>query len=596
MAGFKQLILEMMPVGMYSFDGEQVDRDTRYINDEIIIDETRNQDGNITVETYDFPPYRAGTPGHVPLDHYDQKSLRFCPGGAMLAAEAAGYSRFPKGMITVKNNLGFDFSSKEFTYAFFIKQGNVDWSTQGNRHFTDVIFDHDGICRVTQSYDWWNSGSTIWGVNIPSISGGSIGINGSIGPGLSGLSAFIVIRFKKFVLDVFKDGNLIYRKDFRSSIDQDSFTLEGSSKDLTIGGAKYPINSDLWSDRCCRPTELDQFTVFNRGITDLEIAKLYRRIFPYTDMVLKDNPRTFYEMADDTVVDWVLNSSGHTNSQLTIYGEITNTIVRQEGPMPFTSSILFRDGVSLKTNYSWNDENILLPLSNTSNFTMMMYFKLDHSDTGVLISQQSDKPTYEGFSLWVNSRNQTRFPGGIELVFNDNEPSVFVTSISTIQWQHLVIRKTGTFYDIWINGDHVLEHHEHITKTTLSTTVGTSLLASHLNVKPISAYMSNFIVYTHALSDIKIMAFMNYDKIYTIRGTVTMNGAPASATVRIYNHRTGELMCEQQSDGETGVYNISLFDNSAVDVVVFDRDNMTVKLRAYGPIVPYEFDDNPYIP
>lgn len=596
MAGFKQLILGMVPVGMYSFDGEQVDRDTRYINDEIIIDETRNQDGNITVETYNFPPYRAGTPGHVPLDHYDQKSFRFCPGGAMIAAEAAGYSRFPKGMITVKNNLGFDFSGKEFTYAFFIKRNDADWSTQGNRHFTDVIFDHEGICRVFQAYDWWNSNSTIWGVTIPSIAGGTASIRGSIGPGLSELSTFIVIRFKNFILDIFRDGNLISRTDYRKNVDQDSFTLEGSSKDLTIGGAKYPVNSDLWSDRCCTPTELDQFTVFNRGLTDLEIAKLYRRIYPFTEMVLKDDPRSFYEMADDTVVTRQLNSSGGTNSGLNIYGDINNAIVRQEGPMAFTSSILFRDGVTFKTNSAYNDENVLLPLSDTSNFTMMLYFKLDHSDTGVLFSQQSDKPTYEGLSLWVNSRDQTRFPGGIELVFNDNKPPVYVTTISTLQWQHLIIRKTGTFYDIWINGDHVLDRHEHITSTTLSTMVGTSFLSSHLNIKPISAYLSNLIIYHHALSDIKIMAFMNYDKIYTIRGTVTYNGAPASATVRIYNHRTGELMCEQQSDGETGVYNISLFDNSAIDVVVFDRDNMTVKLRAYGPIIPYEFDDNPYIP
>jgi hypothetical protein len=96
------------------------------------------------------------------------------------------------------------------------------------------------------------------------------------------------------------------------------------------------------------------------------------------------------------------------------------------------------------------------------------------------------------------------------------------------------------------------------------------------------------------MSPKKIKAFHDYESIYIIRGSASLNGNPAKLDVRAYYHDTGELIASTKSNVETGVWIIYLLDNSAIDILILDHDDPTVKLKCYGPIIPSETDDQPY--
>lgn len=48
-----------------------------------------------------------------------------------------------------------------------------------------------------------------------------------------------------------------------------------------------------------------------------------------------------------------------------------------------------------------------------------------------------------------------------------------------------------------------------------------------------------------------------------------------------------------ESDPNTGEYEASFYNNSYVDILVFDPNDLSVRYRAYGPVSPSEFDDLP---
>lgn len=70
-------------------------------------------------------------------------------------------------------------------------------------------------------------------------------------------------------------------------------------------------------------------------------------------------------------------------------------------------------------------------------------------------------------------------------------------------------------------------------------------------------------------------------------------GVPYRAKLRFYSSYTGEFIQEIESDAETGEYEVSFYNNSHIDILVFDPNDLSVRYRAYGPVTPSEFDDLP---
>ena len=105
--------------------------------------------------------------------------------------------------------------------------------------------------------------------------------------------------------------------------------------------------------------------------------------------------------------------------------------------------------------------------------------------------------------------------------------------------------------------------------------------------------MSYLAYYDFALQRHQIYSHANYSITYKIRGIVTLLGVPYRAKLRFYSSYTGELIKEMESDPNTGEYEASFYNNSYVDILVFDPNDLSVRYRAYGPVSPSEFDDLP---
>lgn len=140
----------------------------------------------------------------------------------------------------------------------------------------------------------------------------------------------------------------------------------------------------------------------------------------------------------------------------------------------------------------------------------------------------------------------------------------------------------------------MLYEHEQVFSNT-SNSIGSVFFGSHLDVKTIDGSLSNVIVYGYAMSILKIRAFNDFESIYTIRGSAALNGNPAKLDIRVYDHDSGVLVSSTKSNPETGVWAVKLLDNSVVDILVLDHNDPSVKLKCYGPVVPSELDDHPYL-
>lgn len=589
MAGFKQLLLDMRPVTFLSFDGEQVNRETKQIEDGIIIDESGNMDGIITQEDNNFVGYWAGIESMVPLDHFDQHSIRFCPTGANKAAEDAGLSRYPKAMISVQNNVAYDFSKKEFTYSFLINHGSIyfDEDTWNLPSYTDVIFHHDGILTFTQTTNRHSGSRTeikLWPFGVIYSASGYL-----IDKALNDRGNWIVMRFKNFRFDLFVDGELVFSRDISSLVDSAGFTLDSKSKILTIGGMPTNYNANLWSDRCCRPYNIDAFAVYNRGLSDLELAKLFRRIWDYDTMVLIDEPDNFLRFDDDNLSKgYIINRSDNSSRRIYIMGGTKNVTIRRTGMVQGTRSMFFSNGANLKTQ---NASDEFLPLE--KDYTFEFCFKTTDSNRGILFHQGKVLPPFEQMTVWFNSTNGIRNTGAIEITLSADD-KIQVPGILTYgDWHHIIVRKKGDYYDVWVDGMKKITSFHHVAEANGYST-GVCFLSAPCNSDYIAAELSTAIFYPRSLSDMKILTRTKYDSVYRIRGTVTLMGNPTDAVVRVYSHESGVLLGETNSNPLTGVYVLDLLSNEKVDLFVFKRDDVTVKFRSYGFIVPYEIDDNPY--
>lgn len=590
MAGYKQLSLDMRPVTFLSFDGEQVNRKTKQIDDEIIIDESGNMDGIITQENNDFVGYWAGLESMVPLDHFDQHSLRFCPTGANKAAEDAGLSRYPKAMISVQNNMAYDFSKGEFTYSFLINQGGVTFNddTWNQSSYTDVIFNHGGILTFTQSYNIYSPDTTeikLHPFGIIYSAQGHLTKNR-----LHERGNWIVMRFKNYLFELFIDGDLVFSRNISNLVDRNAFTLDAGSKILTIGGMQTRYNGTLWSDRCCRPYNIDAFAVYNRAITDLELAKLFRRIWDYDTMLLIDKPNNYLRFNDDNVTKgYIINQfESSVDQRIYIMGGNNNVIPRQKGMVQGTSAAIFSNGANLKTKSSTDEF-----LSLDKDYTFEFCFKTTNSNRGILFHQGKVLPPFEQMTVWFNSKNGIRNTGSIEIALSANDRIQVTDNMTYGDWHHIIVRKTSDSYDVWVNGERKITAYNH-TAIANGYSTGVCFLSAPSNSDYIAAELSTAIFYPRSLSDMKILAHTKYDSVYRIRGTVTLMGNPTDAVVRVYSHELGDLLGETNSNPLTGVYVLDLLSNEKVDLFVFKRNDATVKFRSYGFIVPYEINENPY--
>ena len=98
-------------------------------------------------------------------------------------------------------------------------------------------------------------------------------------------------------------------------------------------------------------------------------------------------------------------------------------------------------------------------------------------------------------------------------------------------------------------------------------------------------------IYNKALSDIKILAHINWGYIYAVKGIAKIMSVPSKVNIRAHSHETGQLLKEVTSSSVDGSYIIHLFTNELVDISAFVKENPNIRTNIYATITPYQVQD-----
>lgn len=609
MAGFKEMLKGLNPFSFITFDGEEYDLTTRFIPDEVIIDEAGNQDGIIVQESndYQYAGYRAGGASIYELEQYESHCMRLCPNGYNYTAVQNGVSGFPKCQIEFANNPSMDFTKKEFTYTFLVRSNEekVKWNYAGNQPtlyppatYYEPILHHDGVVTVLANWGY-NQGENVI-IHIPAIkannisSSGIFNINRKIQTrGFNNEASWWVVRLKNFKLEVFCDGERVLNEDIGKLVDKESFYLDGGDKTLFVGSHPTGWDGKPRADRMFRPTELDQIALFNYGLKDTDIAKLYRRLWSYDTAIRLCSPKFHYKM-DEQIYSATLVNSGNAgwNALQIGNGGITNVVLNQDGRNKETKSMFFQNNAFVYSGANYT--NSFVDFSDTT-FTLSFNFRIQESRRGILYSYTTDTYPYNGFTIWANSNNGLEYGQSYEMQFRvDGEYLSLKMFLEPSELHNLIISRNGNYVSVFINGDKVVDSYP-FTTTTNNYTMTSTFLSGQQSDVVLSGYLSQIFYLDYTLPEMKITTVCNNEKLYRVRGTVVLNGNPHVATIRVYHHVNGSLLEETKSDGQTGVWHVDLTTNMAVDMVVFDDENQNIRTRAYGRIIPYEMPDSVYI-
>ena len=602
-AGFKQTLKELEPVSLFSFDGEKATENPRFLAGQQIFDEMGNAEAHIALEhtREEFPCYHL-TNGLTPIDAYDQRSLRFCPYGLQPNAPADGLSLFPKAYIIAPGVREWDFADNEFTY---IVQGRTDYSyinwQDSDPEYKDkkrwshsshlnMLFVHEGVISV---YDSLSSTFNYLCIHIPEIHG----TNKNNAIAIKDLHSFsnretdypdlLTVRYNKGLLTVFKNLTKVYEQ--RLSVDDARTDFNRTRRELTIGGTNedYVQNIGGFADRCVIPTTLDNFAIFNYALQDAEIIRLYRKMFNFNDLILKEQANQYLPFDDAHKPNFMPRNLGRSKSDFRLTGNVNNIVTKEKGPFQLGYSTLFLDNAMEGYHVQNSGGNMFNPLKD---FTLFLHFQAVNTDQGILLEQTLQSSTFYGFTLSINSKNGEAKSGTAELIVHGHKSITLTDTLALNEWNEFIMCKRNEQLTVYFNKTAVvindtIKYDNHYTKAFEIDC--TRLLIGRYQQHPTKAKLANFVVWTSAVSPYFLQALVDYEYVSYVRGIVTTAGRPMRAKVRAYNHVTGELINEVWSDEETGAYVIHLLDNTPVDLVVVDDKDILSRVRAYGPIQPY---------
>lgn len=605
MAGYKQTLEGMEPQSLYGFDGETLIEDTRKLRSLVIHDQMGIRDGNLEIEQdHDtFPCYWMSGPIST-IDSYEQRSIRFCPNGIQPEGPVNGISYFPKAFIYAHHHSDWNYSKKEFTY---IVSGKRDYSYigwQGRRSdgqaydftsYIDPILHHEGLITVYEELNRYTSDHLcIW---FPAYND-LIRLDSNIRPFAqreSDLGDMLTIRFKENKLSIWKNLDILFEKTYNKDITTLNFdTVEHN---LSIGGVgtntrvNGRVLAELTQDRCHIPTTLDNLAIFNHFVPDLEIMRLYQKLFNFHDMVLKEKPTFYFDYQDPQYTNngALRNYGTGSASSMTIMGDRHSVLYREQGPFKLTHSMKF---VNAAPVWQWTNYNRDHLININDDFTYFQHFKIENGERGCIFEQTNETPLWFGMSIWANSKGGSHAPGCVELRIDAGNGSYLLTDELDIDaWHEYIIIKKGNFLTVIFDSKVVLDN-KLITPRTLqhaSTNISTGrLLIGEGQLVPTVAHLANTIVFDRALSRRMVDAMIDFEHVYYVKGIITLDsGNPMRAKIRAYYHHNGEFINEVWSDPQTGAYVIHLRDNWPVDIVAIDDTDIRSRLRAYGPLIPY---------
>lgn len=374
---------------------------------------------------------------------------------------------------------------------------------------------------------------------------------------------------------------------------------------IEIGGSTIARDTVLrsYSDRQTSLCYFDQIAVFSKALTIDEVAAIQKKTHSYPMLCQLNQAALFYRFNDlytstyNTLVDYIGNYNG------TVNGSVKSSTTGPERVYS-AASMEFYGGSARVNRVSPSSGWQIPPFTITGSQTIDGQFKVTNATRSTLLSIQAINQDFDGLSIELNRRNSQDYPGAIQASNTESQ------QVSSMQFDslnvpynfcdgiqhHIAVVKDGTVLQLWVDG--IL----HGTKTGVPEIVYDShepfqiqLMDSIPGNMATTGQISNFGFYNKALQPQEIRQRNNYNSAQFITGNVTLQGNPYQATIRAYDHLTGDLINDTVSEAETGQYTMYFFDNRYIDLMAMNGQDTNIRYRVYGPITVTGVTDLPLV-
>lgn len=587
MSGYKNTLRDDGAISLWSFDGDNYDRVNRNLltSPLIILDEIGNLNpGNMIVSSLSSPHgYRMGMPSLVSLETEDQSSISFGYYG-----KQPGTEPYPKAYIEVSHSNSYAFGT-EFSIEFLFNKQNEQYinDSKGWVSFTRPIIKKAEVFNFYYNYTYSQGERIIcW---FPTG-------NSAILPFITNKTVHVIITFKivgtsdgifEAHENVYFDARRVY-----SNIKTiyDTYPLLNVSTPIEIGGISGSGGANS-EDRNTSPLQLDQIAIYNKTLGLKNVSRHYKKIYEYDDMIVHDEPAQYYPFNEiDSLSDWtVYNKMGGRNGNYN--GTLFNISRSRPGPVsviPNATCAVFTGGSFDVTGSDPSGRPT--GLYSPNNYSIEFWFSVSGQTSGILFTSQQACAPYHGLLIQINEI----FPGQITIYESKVNDNYKITSLTNTyndnKWHHICVQRTGTTFEAYIDG--VLQER----KLNLSSnSIGYLPWIHMMNGQPgnnsVNGGICKLAIYNKSLDEQQIHCRSQYAIIYKIKGIVTLQGVPTRATIRIFDHKLGNLIAEITSNINTGFYEYNLSNNKYIDLMVFSKEDSSVRYRAFGPILPAECED-----
>lgn len=612
---YKQKIKSLSPICFLTFDGDTIiNRATGMLQDPMIPDESLNHNDGILQTNGDIrKSYLMGQNSLVKTEtNFDENSIVFAPWGF----DDSGLVDFPfeKTLVEVLHNESL-LLDKDYTISFLFRynQGNSFlrnkiWNESQQKYvngYNYSTFERTLIRKGTPihvklvqpylnpSYMSFSFPGYEWKIQLDEFPKSFFGNIWHI----TMVHEVQQIQYNLYrnVRKVFING-VLFCKNY-----SDEMTLPYSAKNVSpfeIGGNRDHSNPNSLNDRQTSPFYIDQIAIFNKKLSDYEVIDCFKRTGYYTDLILSGNPKLYIPFNDNTV--------DNTNKLNILVGEHSTWYSTYSHKEPkIKKGVVIADnriGAERGAEFFYaqakvEDDRYNSNIINLSNdFTIEFWLGFTGIEKGVVLSCQANYSPFDGLLVEVNKFHETHRPGMVQLRLSEG---VYITA------PEYNVKGENVAYN-----DGVTRHYAFVRKNKRLSMfidgvevnfINTSYLPSYSNatlyfmgILPDGLFTNGifgqFAYYERALGSHEISARAFFAVKMVIKGKVKLQGVPFKCDIRIYNHNTGNLLHEYQSDGD-GNYYLNVYTNDYIDVIFLSKDDPTVQMRAFGNIVPQEYID-----
>lgn len=394
------------------------------------------------------------------------------------------------------------------------------------------------------------------------------------------------------VINVYINGRLVgqdsenYFDNYPNTVTNDSWFIAGNGGPNAV------------TDFATETLKLDQIAVYNYGIEESQVSYHYTRTKHYDTLIKNDAPFRYWRMNELFVPDDNTMYAEIGGLDGIYYGSVSNYFPGPDKLVESHSTKFNNTGNAVINRELVGRYYPVIDISNP--YTIEFWFKCNSYNRGTLLHCVEDDPNWNGLIIWLNSKSGINAPGNIEVTENtttrissrDTDPATSEReNWNDGVWHHLVVVRDSVNLKLYIDGE--------------LNAQGTYAL-SPSNDKPSQLHLMNtgpgeyqvlgemceLVQYEYALEPLQIQSRWMFTTRYKVEGFTLLQGVPVEATVRFYNHITGELDGEVISSGATGEYKYYPPTSRYLDVLSFIPDNNTTRYRVHGPVKPAEYDDN----